>query len=100
MAEAPGPEALRQIDAALAKRPDKDDAALSAATVALARLRDGMIRAQRSGTPTPGSRERLEHVNGIISAVMGVHYPLGAVPWPELECARTWLAAVVAQGEG
>ena len=99
MADTPGHEALRHIDQVLARRPDKDDHALSAATVCLTRLRDGMIRAHRDGAGTPGSRERLAHVNGVISAVMGIHYPLGSVPWPELDKAREWLACIVRREE-
>jgi hypothetical protein len=33
-------------------------------------------------------------LNGIISMVLAGHFPLGEVPWEELELARSWLAAL------
>jgi hypothetical protein len=100
MADGPGHRALAHLDQALAKRPQKDDDALSAATVCLTTMRDAYVRTHRDGASTPQSRELLEHVNGIISAVLGIHFPLGEIPWPELDKAREWLACVVAKEEG
>lgn len=86
--------ALAELDRALAARPHADGEAFSAATRHLCRVRDGMIRQQREFGRTVESRRRLEHVNAAISVVLAGHFPLGAVPWAELEKARLWLAGL------
>lgn len=87
--EATGREGLRKIDEALSKRPKKDGQVLTEATGLLCAYRDGLIEAARSGGAQ--DRERLSHINAILSVVAGVHFPLGDVPWAELEKARGWL---------
>ncbi len=90
----PGREALSQVDRALAARPARDGYALTAAVQGLAALRDDVIaRHRRDG----GTRWRgtLERVNAVISVVMAAEFPLGEMPWAELERARDWLAGIV-----
>lgn len=87
--EAAGREGLRKIDEALSKRPQKDGHALTEATGLLCIYREALIEASRSGDPQ--DRERLSHINAILSVVVGVHFPLGDAPWQELEKARGWL---------
>jgi hypothetical protein len=84
--------ALAEVDKALAAKPRADGHALSAAAHNLSLLRDSIAARQRELGPTPDSRRRLEHVNAVISVVLGVHFPLGDLPWDELEKARDWLA--------
>ena len=36
-------------------------------------------------------------VAAVISVVLGVHFPLGDIPWDELEKGRAWLADLVAE---
>jgi hypothetical protein len=86
--------ALAELDTALAAKPRADGHALSAAAHNLALLRDSIAVRQRELGPTPDSRRRLEHVNAVISVVLGVHFPLGDVPWDELKKARGWLATL------
>ncbi len=78
----------------MADRPRTDGHAFSEAARHLSLLRDGLARRQREQGPTPVSRKRLEHVNAIISVVLAGHFPLGAVPWDELDKARAWLADI------
>jgi hypothetical protein len=84
--------ALGELDKALAAKPRVDGHTLSAAAHNLSLLRDGIAVRQRELGPTPDSRRRLEHVNAVISVVLGVHFPLGDVPWDELGKARDWVA--------
>ncbi len=86
--------ALSDLDKVLAAKPRIDGHALSAAAHTLSLLRDGIAVRQRSDGQTADSRRRLQHVNAVISVVLGVHFPLGDVPWDELVKARGWLATI------
>jgi hypothetical protein len=88
--EEAGREGLRRIDEALSGKPKKDSGALTEATRMLCLYRDSLIEASRSGRPQ--DRERLSHINAIVSVVAGVQFPLGEPPWEELEKARGWLS--------
>ncbi|HEY8290718.1 MAG TPA: hypothetical protein VIG49_15695 [Acetobacteraceae bacterium] len=90
-------QALAELDKALAMKPDVDGHVFSAAAHFLSLHRDALAARQREAGPTPESRRRLEHVNAVISVVLAAHYPLGNVPWPELEKARGWLADLIDQ---
>jgi hypothetical protein len=84
--------ALAELDKALAAKPRVDGHTLSAVAHSLSLLRDSIAMRQREVGQTQDSRRRLEHVNAVISVVLGVHFPLGSVPWDELEKARDWLS--------
>lgn len=43
------------------------------------------------GVSTPESRRRLEHMNSVLTVVLGGHCPLGSSSWEEIEKVRTWL---------
>ena len=92
---APGRKALEHIDQVLAERPKKNDHVLSHATMCLAEYRDQLVADWRREGITPPKRKRLDRVNAVITVVLGIHFPLGAVPWPELQGARDWLAEAV-----
>jgi hypothetical protein len=87
-----GGRALVVIDEVLAKRPDKDDAALAACARELCVYRDALILRQRAAPTDAEARQRLSHVNAVLAVVLAVHFPIAAVPWEELEKARAWLA--------
>jgi len=89
-----GGRALTLIDQVLAKRPDKDDAALATCARELCVYRDALILNQRAAPTDLDANQRLAHVNAVIATVLAVHFPLDAVPWDELAKARAWLAAV------
>ena len=87
--------ALAEVDKALAARPHTDGHIFSVAAHALAAARDDMTLRQRETGSTAETRRRIEHVNAAISVVLGAHFPLGEVPWQELEKARDWLAGLI-----
>ena len=90
-----GENALRLIDTLLAERPDRVGHDFSEATRWIAAYRDGLIRTWRR-TGLEADRVRLERVNAVLSVVLGGHYPLGEIPWPVIEAARSLLAATLA----
>ncbi len=96
---APGRKALEHIDQVLAERPKKNDHVLSQATMCLSEFRDGLVAELRRVGITPAQRKQLDHVNAVITVVLGIHFPLGEIPWLELEKARDWLAEVVEADE-
>lgn len=85
------------LDKALAATPKRDGASLSEAVVLLSAVRDDM--AARDGRRTPESRQSLVRINGILSTVLAVHFPLGDPPWHELRNAQTWLRDLEATAE-
>jgi hypothetical protein len=87
--------ALEKIDEVLAKKPEKDDYALTAATQKLCIWRDAMAPAARGGGAV--ERNRLERVNAVLSVVVGMHFPAGPLPWDALAGARSWLADLLAE---
>ena len=93
--DASGREALAELDLALAAKPHAEGHTFSMAALHLSELRDRMAAEQRERGADAESRRRLEHVNAVISVVLAGHFPLGAVPWAELQKARGWLADLV-----
>jgi hypothetical protein len=87
-------EAARVIEQALVERPQGDGALFSLAAQHLSAARDQMARRQRAQGATEASRRALEHVNAVISIVLACHFPLGAIPWGELEKSRAWLGRI------
>jgi hypothetical protein len=57
--------------------------------------RDRLIEHRRQ-MPAAGDRRNLERVNAAISVIVGGQFPLGSVPWPEIERVRDDLAALSA----
>ncbi len=86
---------MEHIRCVLDARPKKDDHELSAAARCLGAFRAELIAAQSKGEATSEERERLSHLNAIISVVMSMHFPLGNPPWAELEKAKIWLGELV-----
>ncbi len=95
--DGPGPVALRALDVVLAKKPHKDDHCLSLATQCLCAFRNHMIARHRGAGATHQTREQLARLNAVLSIVLGGHFPLGDVPWQELERARGWLDQLVTE---
>ena len=84
-------EALASLDKAIAHKPRKDDADFAAALEHLCKLRDLLLAEVRQGK---ASHLRLGQVNSLISVVLAGHFPLGNVPWAEVERARGVLAGM------
>ncbi len=99
MTERPGATALEAMDKVLAAKPHQDGEAFSAATKALSALREEVIGRLRRDDSVE-VRKMLGHLNAVLSVVLGGHYPLGQVPWGELEKAKGWLEEIVRQAEG
>ena len=89
--------ALAALDAALACRPEKDGPKFSAAMRCLCIWRDEIRAQHRARRADPFTQRELDGVNAAISVTIGAHYPLGEIPWDELEVARALLAALVAE---
>ncbi len=94
-----GTKALTEIGNVLGQRPHKDDHALSEAMQQLCLMRETWI-ADRDRSHDPADDQRLAQLNGVISVVIGAHFPLGETPWAELEKARGWLAALIYEPVG
>ncbi len=90
-----GQAALTVMDQVLAERPAKEGHKLTDITQKLCVYRDGLIARARAGGED--ARRDLEHVNAVLSIVAAIHFPLGTIPWTELEGARGWLADLVAR---
>ena len=93
-----GQRALEHIDAVLRSKPDKDDHALSHATMCLSAFRNQIVAEWREQGLSAARYKQLQHVNAVITIVLAIHFPLGEVPWAELQHARDWLADIL-QGE-
>ncbi len=90
--------ALASLDKAIAHKPRKNDPDFAAATEHLCKLRDMLLAEVRQGKAA--SRVRLGQVNALISVVLAGHFPLGSVPWPEVERARGVLAGMASGEDG
>ena len=88
MANDPGVAALAGLDRVLASRPKADGQVLSEVAQSLS--------AYRNQLAARADRQRLDHVNAVMSIVLAAHFPLGAIPWDDVEKARAWLADAVA----
>ncbi len=95
----PGRESLKHAQRILEQKPHKDDHALSHLTRCLGEFRERLIQADRRGSH-PEDRQRLSHLNAIISIVMAMHFPIGQAPWTEYEKACNWLEEIVRATEG
>jgi formate dehydrogenase major subunit len=96
MSEHYGREALSAIDEVLADRPNKVGHDFSAATRRLAAWRDALAQ-RRLHSAAEVDRHVLERVNAAISVLLGGQFPLGQVPWPEIERVRQDLGDLVDQ---
>lgn len=90
----PGHTALRLVDKLLAERPTKVGHDFSEATRCLAAFRDELIHHSRAN-PSSQDRERLAKVNTVLAVIVGAHFPLGEIPWSQIEKARGLLAATL-----
>lgn len=93
-----GRAALDALDSVIADQPRKSGHDFTEATKHLARFRDALIAQCRAAGDEKSHevRVRLGKVNAVISAVLAGHFPVGTIPWPEIEEARAMFAEVVA----
>lgn len=90
-----GRKALDALDKALAEKPKKAGEAFSQATEHLCVLRDMMIGGLRDGQRA--DHDRLGRLNAIISTALAGHFPIGNVPWDEVEHARGALKELISE---
>jgi len=93
-AKSEGRAALHALDAALDSKPKKDGPDFATTTEHLCVMRDIMIRDLRD-QPT-ADRGKLERLNAIISTSLAGHFPLGNIPWDEVQHAREKLKQLIA----
>jgi len=92
-AKSEGKLALAALDRALAAKPKKAGHDFAEMTEHLCAMRDIMIRSRREG----GRTEELERLNPIISTALAGHFPLGNIPWSEVEHARGALKELIGE---
>jgi hypothetical protein len=85
--------AVRAIDMVLSERPNKVGHDFSEATRRVAAYRDELIEIWRR-TGSEADRLRMARVNAVLSVMIAGNYPLGPIPWPHIEKARTELAGL------
>ena len=92
-----GRASLDALDKVIADKPHKVGADFSATTRHLCAYRDALIAQCRvpGDEETHPVRERLGRVNAVISTVLAGHFPLGPIPWAEIETAREQLREAV-----
>ena len=102
----PGRRALEALDRVLGEKPGSGTTKqgrerlgldFSETTRLICGYRDILIQAQRQQGATPHSRAVLQEVNSVLSAVLGGHFPLGDIPWPQVEQARDAFARLLAR---
>ena len=94
----PAEGALGAIDKLLRDKPEKVGHDFSEATRLLCVWRDRLIERWRQAHAEDDRRD-LERVNAAISVVVGGQFPLGNVPWPEIEKVRNDLADLSASND-
>lgn len=85
-----GRRALAAVETLLAERPHKMGHDFSEATRCVVAFRDALIEQSRHAV-TPD----LEQANAVLAAIIGGHFPLGDVPWKQIQAARDQLARMV-----
>jgi phosphohistidine phosphatase SixA len=90
-------DALTHLERVIAEAPVKDGPALAAALRSLGACRDGIVASHRHRA-TELTRTLLDHVNAAISSVLAAQFPIGEVPWDELNKAHGWLRGVSDSG--
>ena len=96
MSDTIGHDALVAINRLLADRPNKIGHDFSEATRHLAAWRDALALRWRQ-SPTENNRRNLDHVNAGLSVILGGQFPLGQVPWPEIDKVRQDLSQLVSE---
>lgn len=92
-----GAGALAALDRALSVKPVHDGSAFVDATEHLCAMRAALIVQCRAGSDR---QEDLLQLNGIISSTLSGHFPLGPIPWPLIEQARTSLSTMMKRNSG
>ncbi len=84
--------ARQALDDILTRKPEKSSHEFSKATQCLCALRDHWIAECGGAAASPAARSRLDQVNAVISVLIAGHFPLGKIPWAEIERSRAIIA--------
>jgi hypothetical protein len=89
-------QAIEAVDRALAHRPRIDGTAFTEATKAVCIYRDRIRDGLREHKADPGDEQRLADSNLALTLLTAGHFPLGGVPWEQIEGVRHHLCAMKA----
>ncbi len=87
-------ESLAALDRALAARPHRDGQAFTEATKPMCAYRDELRQAVRAAPDDLAIRRQLKAANLAITLMLAGHFPLGDMPWDQIETLRDHLAAM------
>ncbi len=85
---------LEALDRALAARPYRDGQAFTEATKPMCAYRDELRYALRDTPDDLVLRRRLKAANLAITLMLAGHFPLGDMPWDQIETLRDHLEAM------
>ena len=85
---------VEALDRALAARPRRDGQAFSEATKPMCAYRDELRHVVRADPGDLDARRRLRAANLAVTLMLAGHYPLGDMPWDQLDALRTHLSAM------
>ncbi len=90
-------QAAQQLDAALGAAPATIVAQVDVVERVVSRLRDGLIAHRRAGSATTHTSAALDRLNAVLSLIVAVEYPQGAIMLNYIEQARDSLRAIAAE---
>ncbi len=85
---------LEALDRAIAARPQRDAQAFTEATVPMCAYRDRLRHALRAAPQDLAVRQRLKAANVAVTLMLAGHFPLGDMPWGQIEALRDHLHAM------
>ncbi|WP_174301536.1 hypothetical protein [Caulobacter sp. S45] len=87
-------ESLAALDRALAARPHRDGQAFTEATKPMCAYRDELRYALRKAPDDLAKRRQLKAANLAVTLMLAGHFPLGDMPWDQIEALRGHLEAM------
>lgn len=87
-------QAAQQLNATLSEAPNVIVAQVDEVERAVSRLRDGLIAHRRAGSATARTSAALDRLNAVLSLIVAVEYPQGAMMRAYIEQARDSLHAI------
>jgi len=93
-------DVLQQVEAVLDKQGKGFagiDQEVSRAVCSLVDARNLLAKSERLGKPTRPSAQ-LDHINGLLSVLASVEYPLAGIHWPRIKQVRDDLRKLVGAG--
>ncbi len=85
---------LEALDRAIAARPHRDGQAFAEATKPMCAYRDELRHALRAAPDDLSIRRRLKAANLAVTLMLAGHFPLGDMPWSQIEALRDHLEAM------